>query len=150
MSEELLRCPFCGADAEMQHDKRMGYRVCCSNWKTCSGCIMVFEYNELDAIAAWNQRAEHMDRCKFFIQTPVDGYSTCKNMNWHHNGTYRCSCNGDKSCKFYAEPLGNSDELQPWVIRAIMKKRSDYSPYIHDELVFREALEWVLSLKRGQ
>jgi hypothetical protein len=54
---ELLQCPFCDADAEMQHDKRMGYRVCCSNWKTCSGCIMVFEYNESDAIAAWNRRA---------------------------------------------------------------------------------------------
>ena len=41
-------------------------------------------------------------RCKFYVES--ESYGTCKNMNWHHNGSYRCNCEGDTSkCKFWKD-----------------------------------------------
>lgn len=39
-----------------------------------------------------------MTTCEFY---KTGQYNTCINIDWHHNGTYTCSCNGDKSCTFY-------------------------------------------------
>jgi len=43
-------------------------------------------------------------RCEFYVES--ESYSTCKNMDWHHNRTYRCNCEGDTSkCKFWKDKL---------------------------------------------
>jgi hypothetical protein len=49
--------------------------------------------------------------CKFYVES--ESYGTCKNMNWHHNGSYRCNCEGDTSkCKFWKDKsIGESNML---------------------------------------
>ena len=45
-----------------------------------------------------------MTTCEFYR---TGQYNTCINIDWHHNVTYTCSCNGDKSCKFYNPDTSN-------------------------------------------
>ena len=42
--------------------------------------------------------------CPFFKPDPTK-YRTCVNVGWHHNGSYRCSCEGEMElCRFYETP----------------------------------------------
>ena len=45
------------------------------------------------------------DTCEFY-DSKTTGYTNCSNLDWHHNGTYRCSCHGMKSeCKFWNKKM---------------------------------------------
>lgn len=74
---ELLRCPFCGGEAETLTAESMHggnlYGVMCAN---CAGRSDVYD-TEAEAIAAWNSRAERT--CK-----PVerDGVMRCPDCDY--------------------------------------------------------------------
>ena len=55
---KLLHCPFCGGSATVKvYDFGKGYEVFCNKVSTCNAGTAPWE-NKLDAINAWNNRAE--------------------------------------------------------------------------------------------
>ena len=61
--EELLRCPFCGGEAEIEQHTFMGYShtygVTCLN---CRGQTRQFYATEQEAIDAWNRRTQNIGK----------------------------------------------------------------------------------------
>lgn len=59
---EVKKCPFCGGnsvlwDSGNTHAKYTVYRVCCVKCHATQG-DMVY-YSEIDAVNAWNRRADN-------------------------------------------------------------------------------------------
>lgn len=63
---ELLPCPFCGGEAELEKTPGGLFSVGCADWRNCFGFWTSCRYycTESEAIAAWNARAERT--CKEF------------------------------------------------------------------------------------
>lgn len=51
------------------------------------------------------------DICEFFKPEP-NKYRTCVNLDWHHNGTYRCQCEGEKDCTFWRRQIKGMEDCQ--------------------------------------
>ncbi len=68
-----------------------------------------YTQNRLKTELIEKSTVENNMRCKFYVES--ESYSTCKNLDWHHNGTYRCNCEGDTSkCKFWIDKsIGESN-----------------------------------------
>ena len=55
--DELKRCPFCGAEAEIVRNSSGSYFVRCTN-KQCAAKTRLYHENETGARMSWNKRAE--------------------------------------------------------------------------------------------
>ncbi len=63
-----------------------------------------YTQNRLKTELIEKSTVENNMRCKFYVES--ESYSTCKNLDWHHNGTYRCNCEGDASkCGFWRKKI---------------------------------------------
>jgi hypothetical protein len=54
MTPELLQCPYCGFEAHMMHNSKIGWKAGCK-----AICIVMTHWweTEAEAAAAWNRRA---------------------------------------------------------------------------------------------
>ncbi len=73
--------------------------------------LAIYTRERLKSKLIGESKVECNMRCKFYVES--ESYGTCKNMNWHHNGSYRCNCEGDTSkCKFWKDKsIGESNML---------------------------------------
>lgn len=55
MDEELKKCPFCGANAEMLNYSQKEWLVRCT---VCDGMVEKWRETKQEAIEQWNNRAE--------------------------------------------------------------------------------------------
>lgn len=60
MNNTLLPCPFCGGEAELNHNYSDDYGD--SYWVSCNFCGVATDsdWSQKTAIAAWNRRADHI------------------------------------------------------------------------------------------
>ena len=56
--EKLKRCPFCGGEPELWHNKTWDYVVRCT---ICGARTRQHHDNDAGAIIAWNQRDGHQN-----------------------------------------------------------------------------------------
>lgn len=99
---ELLPCPFCGGEAQVQHQSRElygdvvdWYGVYCK--KQFCGYVSG-QSTEAEAIAAWNSRAKPPCGGGY---CPLCGAAerTCRNLDKHHNIMFKCSECGHWECQ---------------------------------------------------
>lgn len=88
---------------------------------------------------------------KFLVSNLPSGdasinYVTCKSCRCH--GPIEDTVDAAIAAWNRREPIGNSEELPGWLIRKLVFKRSSLSQYDVNDCNFRNALEWVLSLKK--
>lgn len=87
MYEELKRCPFCGAEAELVRNSGGNYFVRCTD-RQCAARTRLYHENESGARLAWSRRTERTCR----IDMPVIDWET---------GETDCRCS---ACGFSADP----------------------------------------------
>lgn len=69
---ELLPCPFCGGEATVERIGKSGYFYVACNTAYC--CDFGKFFTEVEAIAAWNARAERTCECvSEYAESPFDG-----------------------------------------------------------------------------
>jgi len=56
-SYELLPCPFCGSDANLEVNSSGSYFVRCSAGEKCACRTRLFHENPAGAVITWNTRA---------------------------------------------------------------------------------------------
>ena len=61
MEEQLKKCPFCGAEAEIVRNGSGSYFVRCTN-KQCAAKTRLYHENETGARMAWNKRSRIADK----------------------------------------------------------------------------------------
>lgn len=106
---ELLKCPFCGGEAETWDGAGPWHVVCTKCGTIGSPCL-----SEAEAIAAWNTRVER----------------TCENTDKYPDYRFKCSeCN----CVLYYEDLDG----EPWVFVDGVASVPNYCPNCGAKVVDR-------------
>ena len=91
MFEELKRCPFCGAEAELVRNSGWSYFVRCIN-KQCAAKTRLYHENENGARLAWNRREGRTCRMEY---DPVHCDYICTSCGERYETDMYISISGD-------------------------------------------------------